>query len=276
MLDLSDLRQTLVELKLSGELNRNTPGANRQAIREMLARNNYWALEMDGIESLNMTYDEAASIMAAQLGLSDERFAGEEPPYIDPEHTLSRLITGFHRLEAVAHAGGRILFATGHPGSMLSFYQVLGEHFEELGATLVVPAEPVAAPDRRWLDDINGVVVLSDEGNLMHTHASNGMRQFVEATKPDIVMADHAFAVAAINAKAPTIAIFDVDDPAIPIMAHADPERIIAVPMNDNQTNTRTVKAAFALIKTLTKPNTPNHEQPSRHLHPRSASSTRA
>jgi hypothetical protein len=266
MLDLDHLRETLVELKLSGELNRNTPGANRQAIREMLARNNYWALEMDGVENLQMDYEEAARIMASQLGLSFERFESEQPPYIDPEHTLSRLITGFHRLEAVAAAGGRMLFATGHPGSMLSFYQVLGEHFEALGATLVRPAEPVAAPDRRWLDDINGVVVLSDEGNLMHTHASNGMRQFVEATRPDIVMSDHAFAVAAINAKAPCIAIFDVDDPAIPMMAEADPHNIIAVPMNDNQTNTRTVKAALALITTLT------HDKHPKPLHTRTAS----
>jgi hypothetical protein len=252
MLDVTDLRDTLVKLKLTGELNRNVPESNRQAIREMLARNDYWAMGAEGLQEMNLTYEEAASIVASNLGLTDARFASSEPCYIDPEHTISRLITGYHRLEAVAHDHGRILFTTAHPGSMLSFYRILADHFTELGAEVVRLEQPVPAPDRRWLDDLGGVIVLSDEGNLMHTHSGNGMKEFIKSHKPDIILADHAFAVAAINSDRPTVAIFDVDDPAIPILAHANPDTVVAVPMNDNQTNARTAQAATALIETIT------------------------
>lgn len=265
MLDVSGLRETLIRLKLTGPLNRNTPEANRQAIREMLARNDYWALEAEGLVDLNLSYDEAADIVAGELGMSRERFESDEPPYINPEHTISRLITGFHRLEAVAQDGGTIMLATAHPGSMLSFYQRLGEHLTSLGGQLVRLHDPVPAPDRRWLDDVSGVIALSDEGNLMHTHAGNGMQQFIEGLMPDIVMSDHAFAVAAMNAGKPTVAIFDVDDPAIPVLAHFKPDHNVAVPMNDNQTNTRTAQAATALIETLV------HDRNARTLHSRAA-----
>lgn len=251
MLDVSHLRDTLVSLRLTGELNRNVPESNRQAIREMLARNDYWAMGAESLGDQNLSYDEAAAIVAANLGLTTDRFASDEPCYIDPEHTISRLITGYHRLEAAAHARHRLLFATAHPGSMLRFCQLLAEHFGDRGAQLVRLQQPVPAPDRRWLDDLGGVIVLSDEGNLMHTHAPNGMKEFIAAHKPDIILADHAFAVAAINSGRPTIAVFDVDDPAIPVLAQAHPDTVVAVPMNDNQTNTRTAQAAAALIETM-------------------------
>jgi hypothetical protein len=252
MLNVEGLRQTLIDLRLTGELNRNTPESNRQAIREMLARNDYWAMGAEGIPDLNLNYDEAASIVAHHLGMTDDRFASDQPPFIDPEHTVSRLITGYHRLQSVAEDKGTILFATAHPGSLLSFYQILAAHFESEGAKLVRLDEPVPAPEHRWLDEVSGVIALSDEGNLMHTHAANGMQEFINRHKPDIILADHAFAVAAINTGRPTVAIFDVDDPAIPVLAQQDGDTVIAIPMNDNQTNARTAKAATALIETLT------------------------
>jgi hypothetical protein len=251
MQGIDQLRDQLIQLKLPGELNRNTPESNRQAIREMLAHNDYWKMGAEDIDANQLSYDDAATIVATQLGITPERFASDEPPYIDPEHTVSRLITGYHRLEAVAQDHGRLLFATCHPGSMLSFYQLLADHMSSLGGRLVRLDQPVPAPEHRWLDDVGGVIVLSDEGNLMHTHAPNGMQEFITRHKPDIILADHGFATAAINTGRPTVAIFDVDDPAIPVLARLDPDTVVAIPMNDNQTNTRTAKAARALIETL-------------------------
>jgi hypothetical protein len=267
MIDVSELRQTLISLKLTGELNRNTPEANRQAVREMLAQNDYWELEAERITGLRLGYDEVVALVASNLGMTPERFESDEAPFIDPEHTVSRFITGYHRLERVAKAGGKILFSTAHPGSLLSFYQCLSQHFASLGAQVIRLDEPVAAPENRWLDDVNGVIVLSDEGNLMHTHASHGMRELIARSQPDIVMSDHAFAIAAMNLNIPTVAIFDVDDPAIPVMAHLEPERMIAIPMNDNQTNTRSARAAHCLIETMA------HDRNPQHIHSRTVGS---
>jgi len=106
----------------------------------------------------------------------------------------------------------------------------------------------VPARDNRWIDAVEGVLVLSDEGNLMHTHDDMGMKDVIQALKPDIVMGDHGFAMAAINASVSTVAIFDVDDPAIAMAASVRPEDVIGVPMNDNQTNLRSAAAARQLV----------------------------
>jgi hypothetical protein len=248
MLLSPSLKQTLIELKLSGTLNRNTPESNRQAIREMLAHNSYWTFGSEAVAGYGLTYDKAAAIMAAALGMTVKRFASDEVCFIDPDMTVRGLTDGLERLQTVARDGGRILLATSHPGSMLGFYTVIGRYLVELGGELVVPEAPVPAVDNRWIDAVDGVLVLSDEGNLMHTHDGMGMKELIQTLKPDIVMSDHGFAMAAINASVSTVAIFDVDDPALAIEASANPENIIGVPMNDNQTNIRSAVAARCLV----------------------------
>jgi hypothetical protein len=245
-MDFHAFSSRLVGLHLTGELNRNTPQANRQAIREYIARNDYWTFGADLDELSDLDYDELATIMASALGMTDERFASNDQPYIDPDVTAGGILELRHRLEVAAKAGQRVLFATNHPGSMLGFYQVMASHFEALGGKLITLTEPLVAPDSRWLDQVGGVVMLSDEGNLMHAHVGNGFIDCVKANDPDIVVADHGFAMDAMNAGKNVIAIFDVDDPALPIVASRTPERVFAFPMNDNQTNIRTTAAAVA------------------------------
>ena len=252
MLDVTELRATLVRLRLSGELNRNNPEAIRQAIREILKGNQYYAMGAVNLTTRRLSYESIAQLVAQQLGVTPIRFESDQPPFIDPDHTASRLITAFHHLEDAARNHRKILFATAHPGSMLTFYQALSGHADTSGAKLIRLSEPLPALKKRWLDDVNGVIVLSDEGNLMHTHSPESFPALLTKTKPDLVMADHGFAVAAMNADLPTIAVFDADDAVIPVLAADDPDRFTAVPMNDNQTNTHTAKAAVTLIETLT------------------------
>lgn len=248
---LSNLRQTLIDLNLTGDLNRNSPESNRHAVREMLAGNQYWTFDAEHIAKIDLDYDAAIAIMARQLGMSVERFKSDEPPYINPGKTVDGLTLGLYRLEEVARRGGRILLASAHPGSLLGFYTVVARHLSDMGAHLCVPDEPVPAPENRWIDAVDGVLVLSDEGNLMHTHNGMGMKKVVVSLKPDIVIGDHGFAMAAINAGVHTVAIFDVDDPALAIMASVRPDDVVPVPMNDNQTNTRSSQAARALVGEL-------------------------
>jgi len=256
MLDVSDLRETLVRLRLSGELNRNNPESMRQAIREILKGNQYYAMGAANLAGRRLTYESIAHTIAHQLGVTPTRFESNQPPFIDPDHTASRLITALHHLEDAARNHHKVLFATAHPGSLLTFYQTLATHAATQGAKLVRLSEPLPAPSKRWLDDVGGVIALSDEGNLMHTHSPESFAALLAGTKPDIVMADHAFAVAAMSADLPTIAVFDADDAIIPVLAHINPDRFIAVPINDNQTNTHTAQLAATLIETLTHAST--------------------
>ena len=246
-MDFDDFCLHLSHLKLTGKLNRNTPEANRQAIREYLAHNDYWTFGASDLNDFEADYDEIAAIMAASLGLSDEQFASNEPPYIAPELTARGLLELRNRLERAAAAGECVLFATNHPGSLLGFHLALAGRLVDAGGRLISLESPVAAPERRWLDDVGGVIMLSDEGNLMHAHTGNGFAALVTKLSPALVVADHGFAMDAINAGIPTVAIFDVDDPALAVAARRYPERVLAIPMNDNQTNTRTTRAVAAL-----------------------------
>ncbi len=237
----------LKELHLAGDLNRNTPEANRQAIRELIAGNSYWTFDADREGITEWDYDELVKIVAKQLGLSPEQFNSEQGPYIDPELAANGLYELRNQLEAAAKARQRVLFATSHPGSLLGLYTVLVQRVNDLGGVVCRLDEPKEAPEQRWLDDVMGVIMLSDEGNLMHTHTDNGMRELIREQKPDLVVGDHGFVMAAINEKYPAVAFFDVDDPALPLMAYRYPERVLAIPLNDNQTNTRSAKLAEAL-----------------------------
>jgi hypothetical protein len=246
-MDFTAFCHQLATLHLTGDLNRNTPESNRQAIREYIAHNDYWTFGASDIDQRD--YDELAGIMAASLGMSPERFASNKAPYIEPEMTARGLLELRHRLARAAAANELVIFATNHPGSLLGFYLVLIADFKAKGGRLLTLIEPMPAPDRRWLDDVGGVIMLSDEGNLMHAHMGNGFSELVREHKPAFVVADHGFAIDAINVAIPTIAIHDVDDPALPIAANRWPDRVFAIPMNDNQTNVRSAAAAVALLQ---------------------------
>ncbi len=63
---------------------------------------------------------------------------------------------------------------------------------------------------------------------------------------PDLVLGDHGFAGAAIERDIPTIAVMDINDPALAI-AHAEKKDVVIVPMDDNRAP-RSYEPAWELI----------------------------
>jgi hypothetical protein len=57
--------------------------------------------------------------------------------------------------------------------------------------------------------------MLSDTREPRHTHQPDAMHRILEAERPDLAFADHGFAGAAVEAGVETIAIADVNDPAL-------------------------------------------------------------
>jgi hypothetical protein len=94
---------------------------------------------------------------------------------------------------------------------------------------------------------IGGVGCLADWGALKHTHSSAAMEALLEAEPwPDIVLGDHGFAGAAIERGIPTIAVMDINDPALAI-AWAEKKDVVIIPMDDNR-SPRTYAPAWRLI----------------------------
>jgi len=73
------------------------------------------------------------------------------------------------------------------------------------------------------------------------------MEALLGKVKADLVVADHGFAGAALNHAIRTLAIYDTDDPALPVAAYLG-EPVRAIPVHDNRYNADGTALAKFLI----------------------------
>lgn len=233
----------LVETQLTGRLAHNSRKGVEHAVQRLIANDPYWSLNLQLVMEAGLDAGEVLSRLITSLGLTRSEFEARDDASINPERTAQQLFAALNKLHAVARDGGSILLATGHPGSLLESYRLLGDWLQNSGGKIWELPPHTLSRSGHYLDMVGGVVVLSDEGALVHTHSDEGLRErFGLQDKPDIVVADHGFAAAAIDAGLQTVAIYDVDDPALPLAATLC-DHVIDVPLNDNQTNLYTAHA---------------------------------
>ncbi|MBW4060976.1 phosphatase [Candidatus Saccharibacteria bacterium] len=242
--------QILAAAQLTGRLSHNSRTINEQAIRELMAENPYWSLASTVVEGLNIDEDDVLAVVVKSFGITMEEFMADEASTISPERTAAQLVHGLSELLAAAKTGATVALATGHPGSLAEVYRWIGELVVAAGGSLWLIQPRTPATHGHFLDQVGGVIMLSDEGSLMHTHEQEGLGTLLSTNKPDWLLADHGFAAAGIDVGIPTVAIYDTDDPAIPLAASVTKD-IIAIPMNDNQTNSLTAAAVRAFWTSL-------------------------
>jgi hypothetical protein len=170
--------------------------------------------------------DDAIAAVEALGGGRLRGHADEEPTFIDPAATLAGVRRHHDVLAEVAAGGGaRVVVATGHP-VLLPHYGTVAAALLRAGCLLLHPLDDGRrlgrTPERRsWsVAYVDGVAVLSQDGAVTHTHRPDAMEAMlheVGADLPDLVVADHGFAGAAIEAGIATLAIADVNDPALPL-----------------------------------------------------------
>ena len=83
------------------------------------------------------------------------------------------------------------------------------------------------------IDHWGGVGILTDGREPRHTHWPDAMERMLADETPDLVVADHGFAGAAIEAGIETLSIADVNDPAL-IVAQAQGRTDVVVVMDDH------------------------------------------
>jgi hypothetical protein len=190
-----------------------------------------------GMESLleNVSFEEAYEAVALQIGNPPDREENRGRGCIDPARTAAGLLETGERIEAVAGSGGRMIFATGHPGAMILYYLGLSKWAKELGGE-VLTVETRGRYERGVsLDWADSVATLGDGASLFHTHDPEPMSDVLQQTGAvDLVVADHGFAGAAIAAGIPTIAVMDTNDPAFAVVAGRGADMTV-VPMDDNR-----------------------------------------
>ncbi len=158
---------------------------------------------------------------------------------IDADATLDGLAAVGDRLEQAARAGERLLIATGHPTGLMSMYQGLAKGLAVAGCKLETPLEDVTLHTTKKGRDyrvryLDAVACLCDAAHLLHTHESFYMDAMLdEVDPPDLVLADHGWAGAAIARGLDVACFTDVNDPAIAV-AKADGLVRNVVPLDDN------------------------------------------
>ncbi len=212
-------------------------------------------LERDGDHTFGMerllrdvSFEEAYAAVADHIGYLPDREENPGRGCIDPARTAAELLEAGERIRTVAEAGGSFVFATGHPGALLSYYLGLARWVEELGGEALTARTEGRYKKGSILDWVGPVGALGDGASLWHTHSAEPMRDLLqERGAVDLVVADHGFAGAAIVAEIPTVAVMDTNDPALAVVAQRG-ANLTVVPMDDNRPQT-SYAAALEVLK---------------------------
>ncbi len=190
-----------------------------------------------GMEELlrDASFEEAYEAVAYQTGHPPDRGKTPGRGCIDPVRTAAGLLEAGERVRTIAEAGGRFVFATGHPGALLFYYLGLARWVEELGGETLTVETGGRYGRGVPLDWVGPVGALGNGASLFHTHSPDPMRDVLrELGAVDLVVADHGFAGAAIASGIPAVAIMDTNDPALAVAARRGAD-LSVVPMDDNR-----------------------------------------
>lgn len=183
-------------------------------------------------------FEDIVRLVGEASGVPIDALATEGAPDIDPGAVLDACEAVGERLAAAAGHGQRILFATGHPGDLDPLYGSIAELVASRGARIVRPGEGETWSDpeagHRWTVAFHGAVGMVTDGERpRHTHRPDAMERMLEEDRPDLVLADHGFAGAAIQADVETLSVADVNDPAL-IVAKAQGRTEVVVVLDDH------------------------------------------
>lgn len=193
---------------------------------------------LSGLESFSA--QEVLSFMSDLTGCPGDIADVGCDDWIDPDRTVAGIVAAAERLRDSARRGATLLVVTGHPTGMLEHHIRVVDHYTAAGGKLLRLREderlPIGSKGRtREVRYTGGVGCLADWGQLLHTHKADAMEALLEAQPwPDVVLADHGFAGAAIERGIPTIAVMDINDHAL-AAAHAQGRDVTIVPMDDNR-----------------------------------------
>lgn len=188
-----------------------------------------------------MTKYEAADVMSLidrSIDFDADATSWEGPTVVEASTILEQLYAMGDRLALAAERGEEVLVTTGHPVGMVLLYMEVAKELVRRGAKLLRPIEGVRWRElgrSRQIRYLHGVGVLTDRASSMHTHSPGPMQRMLEEVTPQLVLADHGFAGAAIEAGIDTVCVTDVNDPALVVAKHEGRVDVVVI-MDDNVT----------------------------------------
>ena len=222
------LRRRVVEARIAGPHAHFGRDAVRASIRSLVNGDRRARLGCDGLDGCSP--DEVRDALASTHGWDPNAARAA----IDPDSTLAAIEAAGLRIAEAAQAGARIAVATSRPASLLGLAQFVASEAAALGGRVLVSdraaIDGAAGRDLWW---IGGVAVLTDGSALL---ASDGAADdwLFAVGRPDLVVADRAYAGSALRAGCEVVAWVDLDAPALSLAA-ARGRRILVVPLDERR-----------------------------------------
>ena len=237
-ISLTDVKAALVAGGIAGPHRSHTRHNNLSNLRACIEGDPDKCFGLSGLTT--HTEQEAIDALALLTGCSNDLGDPTGNDTIDPDLTVSGVLTAGARLRREAQRGATLLACTGHPTGVLELYIRIVDAFRVAGGKPVRlrEEERFLQPGHRRHEEVRyvgSVGCLADWGQLKHTHSAHAMEALLEdEAAPDLVLGDHGFAGAAIERGIPTIAIMDVNDPAL-ALAWSEGRDVTIVPLDDNR-----------------------------------------
>lgn len=254
-ISLHDARAGLVAAGITGPHQSHSRQNNLSHISTMLEDDPDGSFGLSGLDRYSV--GEVLGFLAELTGCSPDLEECEGFDTIDPDRTVAAIAAAGRRLGQEAKRGASLLAVTGHPTGMLEHHIHVVDAYRRAGGKILRLREEenltVGKSKHAEVRYIGGVGCLADWGALKHTHSSAAMEALLEAEPwPDIVLGDHGFAGAAIERGIPTIAVMDINDPALAV-AWAEGKDVLIIPMDDNRAPRMYEPAWRLLIQELTE-----------------------
>ena len=237
------LRAHLIASRIAGEVTTSRE-VNLRNARRMAEGLPKYAFGLVPLRS--WTADEVVQVMVERVGIDPDVGHLEGQDRIDPALTLAQLERWRQRLAQAAAGRERVLVATGHPTGVLAIHLRVVTALRAAGCEVLVPELDWSWPwpgDQEWARSrprhvraVGGVHLLASGGELLHTHAPEPMHAVLAAlgdVRPDLVVADHGWAGAAVHAGLDVLGLADCNDPALFVAEH-EGRPIVTVPLDDN------------------------------------------
>jgi histidinol phosphate phosphatase hisN-like protein len=233
---LAAARAELLANGVVGRHGSHTRANNISKIRSLVDGESGSSFGLSGMTRYSV--EEVLSFLAELTGCSPDALdlAGEDT--LDPDLTVAAIARAADRLADAARRGATLFAGTGHPTGLLEHHIRVADAYRRAGGKIVRPREEEKWPFGRGRGEIRyigGVGCLAEGASLRHTHSEDPMEAVMEVEPwPEIVLGDHGFAGAAVERGIPTIAVMDINDPALAV-AVAEGRDLIVLPMDDNR-----------------------------------------
>lgn len=231
--------ERLYDWSLTGDRVPHDRTKNLHAIDRLLQRDPFYTFAIRRVEAAELDGEMVLSMISKETGCSSSLSRREGRGFIDP----MRSAAGIRRYaQAVRHAADhqlRVVMATGHPGSLIGLYQPIAAFLKQKGCRVLRGAIGQSVAEKDWyLDFVGPVACVTDTCGLRHSHHADPMAKLLEAVGPvEMAFCDHGLAGTTLNARIPTVALMDTNDPALAVALALGEDRLTIAPLSDNAPN---------------------------------------